>query len=277
MPLIIMSGLPLSGKTTVTEKLKNWFEINLNSKVIIISDEIKFNESKRNVLYTNSTLERQLRSWLRSEAERHLRSDNLIVLDASNYIKGFRYELYCSSKERKTTHCVIQLEITPEIAWNRNQSTDIGKDCYDRQTFEALVQRYETPDPSNRWDSPLFVIDGVKQEIPFDEIMGSLYQRKAPKPNLSTQSPALSSTNFLYELDSKTQQVVRHVLNCTQSGQLKNIVIPDSKQTVSLNRSVSIAELNKFRRLFINYTKTHPISDNQMISTLFVQFINQSV
>ena len=107
--------------------------------------------------------------------------------------------------------------------------------------------------------------------------MAALYERKAPKPNLSTQSPALSSTNFLYDLDSKTQQVVKVVLNCIQSGQLKNIKVPESKQTLNLNKSLSVAELNKLRRLFISYTKTNPISDNQLIVTLFVQFISKSL
>ena len=277
MPLIIICGLPLSGKTVLSNKLNDWFRVKINSKSILISDEIKLSESKRNILYMNSILERQLRSWLKSEVERHLNSDNLIILDASNYIKGFRYELYCSSKERKTTHCVIELKTSADIVWNRCKPSDNSEDNYDKQTFDALVERYEAPQPSNRWDSPHFAIDETSQGIPFDEIMAALYERKAPKPNLSTQSPALNSTNFLYELDSKTQEVVRHVLNCVQSGQLKNIVIPDSKQSVNLNKSVSVAELNKFRRLFINYTKTHPISDNRMIATLFVQFINQSI
>ncbi|CAG2159781.1 unnamed protein product [Oppiella nova] len=280
MPLIVMCGIPLSGKTYQTNRLKEYFEEKHNLKPIIISSDTKLKEIKRNVLFGDSKMERELRGWLKSEVERHLVADNLVVLDANNYIKGFRYELYCSSKERKTTHCVIEVVVTDEdIAWKRNidSAEDPSLDSYDRQTFDALVQRYEKPQTTSRWDSPLFVIDGSSHDMPFDDINAALYQRQAPKPNLSTQSPALSSTNCLYELDSKTQQVVRDVHKCIQSGQLKNIVIPDSRQTLNLNKSLSAAELNKMRRLFISYTKLHPISDDQMIGTLFVQFINKSV
>ncbi|CAG2101171.1 unnamed protein product [Medioppia subpectinata] len=276
MPLIVMCGIPMSGKTHATNRLIHYFEDKHQLKAIVIRFDTNSVDTKPDVLYTDSKTERQMRGWLKSEAERHLIGDNLVILDANNYIKGFRYELYCTSKERKTTHCVVEVVTNEDTAWKRADSTQ-DTDTYDKQTFDALVQRYERPQPTNRWDSPHFVIDGASDDIPFDDIMAALYQRKAPKPNLSTQSPALSSTNCLYELDSKTQQVVRDVHNCIQSGQLKNIVIPDSRQALNLNKSLSVAELNKMRRLFINYSKTHPICDNQLISTLFVQFINKSV
>ncbi|XP_054160536.1 protein KTI12 homolog [Oppia nitens] len=279
MPLIIMCGLPLTGKTYFVNRLKQCLdEKHTNRRSIIISWETKLGDTDRNVLFANSKIEREMRSWLKSEVERFLTGDNLVILDANNYIKGFRYELYCTSKERKTTHCVIEVTTDLDIAWNRNQLTgDTLQETYSRETFDALIQRYEKPQPNNRWDSPLIVIDGNSDGLPIDEIISALYERKPPKPNLSTQSPPLSATNSLYELDLKTQQVVRDVHQCIQNGQMKNIMIPESKQTLNLNKSLSMAELNKMRRLFINYTKTHPISDNQLIATLFVQFINKSV
>lgn len=277
MPLVIICGLPLSGKSRLSCLLKEYFSRTIAAKVLMISDEQKLEENKRNILYGKSFLEKQLRSWLKSEVERHLIGDNLIILDANNYIKGFRYELFCASKERKTTHCLIELNVSPEIAWNRNSSADTSKDVYNRETFDALVQRYERPEPNNRWDSPLITIADIDGNIPFEEITAALYQRKAPKPNQSTQSPPLSSTNFLYDLDSKTQQVVRDVFESVQSGRLKEAVIPDSRERLNVNKVVSIAQLNKLRRLFIGYAKSHPISENQTIATLFVQFINKSV
>ena len=98
-----MCGIPLSGKSYLTEKINDYFmEKGLNP--IVIRDEMKLNEYKRNNLYMNSNIEKQMRSWLKSQVERYLNSDNLVILDAKNYIKGFRYELYCSSKER---YCLL--------------------------------------------------------------------------------------------------------------------------------------------------------------------------
>lgn len=39
MPLIIMTGIPCSGKTTRANELKNFFETKKNKKVEIISEE----------------------------------------------------------------------------------------------------------------------------------------------------------------------------------------------------------------------------------------------
>lgn len=275
MPLIVICGTGLSGKTCLTQKISNYLKEKHEINAIIISDEIKLNELKRNVLYNNSSIEKQLRGWLKSEVERHVSADNLVILDANNGIKGFRYELYCSSKERKTTHCVIDCLIPSDIAWNRNESRECS-DKYSKETFDALIQRYEAPDSRNRWDSPLFAIN-FNDDIPYDKIMAALYARSAPKPNQSTQSQPLSSTNFVYELDCKTQQVIQLILNSIQSGQLTNIVIPKAKQTVNMKRPLTIAELSKLKRQFINYTKMHPISDNELIVSLFVQFINKSI
>lgn len=56
-------------------------------------------------------------------------------------------------------------------------------------------------------------------------------------------------------------------------GQLKNIKIDDCKFQVCLSKKLSIIELNKFRRQFISFIKTHPTPVN-LISNSFVQYIN---
>lgn len=53
--------------------------------------------------------------------------------------------------------------------------------------FDGLVMRYEPPDSRNRWDSPLFTVlkDDELNVVAIEE---SLFQRKPPPPNLSTQN-----------------------------------------------------------------------------------------
>lgn len=56
-----------------------------------------------------------------------------------------------------------------------------------RTVFEHLVQRFETPDPQNRWDSPFFsVLCGEELDLP--GIHNSLFFNKAPKKNMSTEN-----------------------------------------------------------------------------------------
>ncbi|XP_046688943.1 protein KTI12 homolog, partial [Homalodisca vitripennis] len=50
---------------------------------------------------------KKIRSILKSETLRLLGRDNVVILDAANYIKGYRYELYCASKNSKTTQVTV--------------------------------------------------------------------------------------------------------------------------------------------------------------------------
>ena len=55
----------------------------------------------------DSRQEKDTRGTLKSEVDRWLTKDNLVVLDSLNYIKGFRYELYCISRALSSPHCVV--------------------------------------------------------------------------------------------------------------------------------------------------------------------------
>ena len=79
-------------------------------------------------------------------------------------------------------HC----DTNVEKAWDQNLDR-CENSRYSREIFDALVMRYEAPDGRNRWDSPLFTIQS-EDELPFKDIADSLFQRKAPPPNQSTQS-----------------------------------------------------------------------------------------
>lgn len=66
--------------------------------------------------------------------------------------------------------------------------------------FDQLWGRFEPPDESNRWDSPLFRVDGdapeAEQRELFQHLAASLLDGKRPKPAASTTKvPAL----FLFE------------------------------------------------------------------------------
>lgn len=128
---------------------------------------------------------------------------NLVILDAGNYIKGilffscifkisnmrsgYRYELYCSTKANKCTQCTVQCMINFEQAFGYNNARENGEEKYTRETFDALNMRYEDPDSKNRWDAPLFVVQS-NGELDFKTISESLFDKKPPPPNMSTQN-----------------------------------------------------------------------------------------
>ena len=134
-------------------------------------------------------MEKATRAALKSEFDRAVMSKNggdgnstLVILDSLNYIKGYRYELYCISKAAGERHGVIWImgsssdgdanqaalgasSPSDVLAKTRNRRrrelNDNNLDGYyqNDETLDALVLRYEPPDEKNRWENPLYKVD----------------------------------------------------------------------------------------------------------------------
>lgn len=275
MPLIVFCGTPLTGKTTNAKKLQIHYNKDNNGKCILISDEDKLNESGPNEIYSHASKEKEIRSWLKSEVQRHLSSpETIVILDSVNYIKGYRYELHCLIKQFKTTFVLLECYSFNNFESLNNKLSD--KRAYSSEIYQELLQRYESPNVSNRWEQPLIQIE-FGTELPFESIDNAIFKSSKPKPNRSTQALSLTTDNFLFELDNQTQNVIKQIQTALQINQLCNIPIKDSTVKVNLNKKLSIIELNKLRRQFINYAKLNPINGKDHIVTSFVQFINNSL
>lgn len=269
MPLVVLCGIPCSGKTRRAKELADYLQAH-EKTVHLLQDD--FTGSSKNVCYEESSREKTLRAKLKSDTERYLTEDSVVILDSLNYIKGYRYELYCVSKHLHTPHCVLWCHTPVELAREWNASTGAVQP-YSVQVLDALLMRFEAPDSRNRWDSPLFVVY-PDDTLPTQKICDSLFHRKPPPPNKSTQSQPLSESSFLHELDRLTQEVVRSIMAAQQSNE--QALLPGCVERVVLSRPVTMAELRRLRRQFISYTKLHPISNHSNITTLFVQYLNKT-
>ncbi|RHZ60413.1 hypothetical protein Glove_353g10 [Diversispora epigaea] len=187
MPLIIMCGFPSSGKTVCAKKVEKYFIERFASQqktnaVRLINDE-SLDISKDS--YKDTRIEeKKTRASLKSAVERLISKDDIIIADGMNYIKGFRYQLYCIARAIGTPHCVIYCGTPVKIAkeWNSNR----GEESYESNVFDELVSRFEEPDDRNRWDSPLFTVLYNDETIPLDNIWDSIVVKVARPPNLST-------------------------------------------------------------------------------------------
>ena len=275
MPLVVMCGFPASGKSTRCEQLHSHIQSKFpEKKVHIVNENLK--GTSRNELYANSHKEREVRGNLKSSAQRLLTKDDVVILDSLNYIKGFRYELFCVTKSCRTPHCVIYCVTDGETskAWNRSRPET---DQYDAQLVDELIMRFECPNPNSRWDKPLFSV--LKDDkLDFSAICDALFESKAPPPNQSTQTQPLSATNFLYELDKRTQDIVNEIVNGQKMAVPGDkIKVADCKESITITRIFSLAELQRHRRQFMTYTKMHPVDDFQKLSRMFTQYLESNL
>lgn len=215
MPLILVTGLPCSGKSSLAKKILDYFTENLKKEgscqqVRIVSDTENLDWDGRDVIYSSIAKEKELRGWLKSEAQRYINLKQIVILDAATYIKGFRYELFCTSKEAKTTYSVVERLIDPVVCWkwnedrlSKSQPRESGQNDsdepqlgYSRETFDALVLRYEKCDANNRWDSTLFKMTSQDDELDFEKLYNIITKEDPLVPNKCTLSTTTTNTIF---------------------------------------------------------------------------------
>ncbi|XP_008336125.1 protein KTI12 homolog, partial [Cynoglossus semilaevis] len=122
MPLIVMCGFPSSGKTRRAEELKVYFEQTSKLKVHIVGETSLAVD--KNSVYADSQKEKNVRSCLKAEVERKVNKDDVVILDSLNYIKGYRYELFCLIKHTQTPHCLVYCLTSHEQSSTWNSSRD---------------------------------------------------------------------------------------------------------------------------------------------------------
>lgn len=90
--------------------------------------------------YASSANEKETRGCLKSATEHNLGKDSFVIVDSLNYIKGYRYELYCAARTSRIPHCVLWVTAPQSCSdqWNQ-QRIDEGKDAYSMETYVYCI------------------------------------------------------------------------------------------------------------------------------------------
>ncbi|GJN66596.1 RNA polymerase II elongator complex subunit [Purpureocillium lilacinum] len=216
MPLIIVTGLPSSGKSTRAKQLYDYLAQRIapadsstpaKYRLHLISDDslsisrTVYDLSPSKVpAHTRSAnaSEKDARAALYGAVKRVLSDRDFVILDGLNYIKGWRYQLHCEAKAMRTPNCVLQIGCTPDRARGVNQERlrklqqpgaerqddDVIQEgdtteAYEPGNWDNLVFRYEEPNPMTRWDSPLFTIIWEDDEAQTRKTFDSLWDTMA--------------------------------------------------------------------------------------------------
>lgn len=275
MPLLIITGYPSSGKTTRARKLTAHFTAKYPEKKVIVVNDEQFTGFDREKIYSSSHNEKNHRAYLKSETQKYLNKDTLVIIDALNYIKGYRYELFCVTKSAQTPHAVLWCDVSREKVLELNCSKPEAE-RYPETLVSELVMRYEEPNGQARWDSPLFIVQ-VDGEVDTDQLDAALFKSKAPPPNMSTVAQPLQPTNFMYELDKVTSEVVKHIITSQRESMPGDKIKVPGAGEIYLGKHCTMAELNKIRRQFVSYMKMNPTSDCSKLSAMFLQYMQTAL
>lgn len=216
--------------------------------------------------------------------KRLLSRDDIVVADGMNYIKGFRYQLYCEAKAVQTPNCVVHVG-TPvdQCRELNNAALTAGTGGYNQELFDNLVFRYEEPNGMSRWDAPLFTIPYDDDKPPCDAIwdamVGTDGKAKVVRPNAATVLKPASEQNILYELDKSTSDVINAISTWLQdhpgeSGGAVKIAGSESLVHLPIN-GASLSQLQRMRRSFIQLNRQHTLSKDR-VRDLFVEYLNDT-
>uniref|UniRef100_A0A4X2LJC1 Protein KTI12 homolog n=1 Tax=Vombatus ursinus TaxID=29139 RepID=A0A4X2LJC1_VOMUR len=109
MPLVVLCGLPDSGRSRRADELRRALEAE-GRPVTVVRDADVLGPCGPAALYeaySDPTREKALRAALKASVERGLGPRAVVLLDSLNYIKGFRYELYCLARAARTPLCLL--------------------------------------------------------------------------------------------------------------------------------------------------------------------------
>ena len=134
MPLIIITGKPCTGKTTFARALVEYLKSRNLAQVELVNEE-SLNITKKEG-YKNSFAEKNTRGAIKGATDHKLNAGCYLVVDSLNYIKGYRYELYCTARTFRTPHCVIWVGCKDETSdtWNHAR-LEAGGDGFDTKMY----------------------------------------------------------------------------------------------------------------------------------------------
>ncbi|KAL2794510.1 chromatin associated protein KTI12 [Aspergillus keveii] len=235
MPLIILTGYPCSGLTHRAHQLAAGLEEAQSTlfeagaipstkpryKINVVSTHDNVNYPR--TVYDTARTEKEARGLAYTRAKRALGRDSFVILDGMNYIKGYRYQLWCEAKALGTTCCVVHVG-TPidqcvannearirrkesQSQSNENGNTDSSpstepsteqspnpptteeseSDPYPPDLLNNLIFRYEEPSMHSRWDKPLFTVPYSDGTPPIADIWTAL--TGLPHPSTLTETP----------------------------------------------------------------------------------------
>ncbi|KAL5364982.1 chromatin associated protein KTI12 [Aspergillus floccosus] len=226
MPLIILTGYPCSGLTYRANQLAAELESTQTAlfdagtipaskpryKIHVVPTH---DSSHPRTVYDNARTEKETRGVAYARAKRLLGRDSFVILDGMNYIKGYRYQLWCEAKALGTTCCVVHVGTPVDQCVANNEArlrcqtaattgtnnTDTttaeetdSEDPYPPDLLNNLIFRYEEPSTASRWDKPLFTVPWSDAAPPVADIWTALTGIAASpdEPSPTTSTPAIA-------------------------------------------------------------------------------------
>ena len=76
--------------------------------------------------------------------------EDIVILDSLNYIKGYRYELFCIIKLCQTTQCVVSLKTYSNL--NEKKTLNVPIQIFENTLYEECLEFNKNRPEDQRYD-----------------------------------------------------------------------------------------------------------------------------
>ena len=251
--LLILSGLPASGKSTFARKFKELVESEGNINVKIIDTDII-----RQQLYPNGfnyKNEKRVRKRLKNDIQQALYHDFIAVSDDLNYYTSMRHDLKNIAEKVKRMFFIVYISTPLEICLNWN--TERGN-LIPNNVIINVKNKFDQFDRYS-WDFPILELDlsktkdlDIEIKMLLLKIQGilnskdSLYRKKTKGIELNLEYSKL--------LDKVTRRVVGEIFQNNKNHPQKNLILKLRKEYIKLDFTtrLTISEIPNHFMEFLN-------------------------
>ncbi|MHA1729895.1 MAG: AAA family ATPase [Promethearchaeota archaeon] len=292
--LIILCGLPSSGKSLFVQSLKNKVPFR-NFIEVVDTDKIRKNNFG-NVFTPENEV--KVRKMAIKEIENFLGMKRVVISDDINYYESMRQELKKTAEKMEKCYFIIYVSTPLEncLKWNKNRVNPI-----DESIIKKISEKFDIPGNRYQWDRPLLTVDLSEEDInaaifrfenEIKEVIKKehgLYGKESKKVsntnkiNIDIDIITRKFLNVYYEF-VKDEFLEKKRINVEEADPIKNKIVYLIKNNAEIEKKFniilkkfgksveSLELLSKIRR---NFMKSHKrsSSDKSMLYSVIIEFL----
>ncbi|MFX1520160.1 MAG: AAA family ATPase [Promethearchaeota archaeon] len=252
--LIILSGLPSSGKSTLAREIAEILELDLSIKTIIIeSDAIRNMIPSYREQRFNPENEPVIRSAMFSLIKHFLQRGYLVINDDMNYYKSMRHDLREIALEINVPFATIYISTPREVAlsWNKKRGLPIPQ-----EVIEDVFNKFDVPGKNYDWDRPILTADlsTVTPENAAKEAVSLIrdLKHKLSVNEIKTVVEPSEEDRYKESIDLITRRIISETIADTKNKELAKNLSDVRKDFVkkAIKNKLTLDEVNvKFKEL----------------------------
>ena len=208
--LIIFTGIPSSGKTTIANLLGKRLELEYNKKTMVVgSDQIRTMVPSLAEKFIPER-EESIRKLTIYFIEKALDFNDIVINDDMNYYKSMRHDFYGIAIKKGCNFFLIEFKIDLKIAlkWNKARGSPIP------QNLIRDIRNKSDELGTYKWDIPLITIDNTNNnpkknvELIIQVLLNKLDQRQFDNDTIKIKNEPGKAEFY----DKLTRKIVSEVI-----------------------------------------------------------------